>query len=99
MSREKGAHRGHHHHHAGKSSERFLNKEIILKELNIFPGQIILDAGCGNGYMSKEFSRILKNTGKVYALDPDKNLIEVLKNETKHTNITAILGDIDRKSV
>src|SRR4030042_6098428 len=98
MSREKGAHRGHHHQHAGKSSERFLNKEIILQELNIFPGEIILDACCGNGYMSKEFSRILKNTGKVYALDPDKNVIEVLKKETEHTNITAILGDITKST-
>src|SRR4030042_428365 len=96
MSREKGAHRGHHHHHAVKSAERFLNKEIILKELNIFPGQIILDAGCGNGYMSKEFSRILKNTGKIYAIDPDKKAIEILKEETKGTNITTILGDITK---
>ncbi len=59
------------HHHAGKSSEHHLNKELILRELNIFSGQIILDAGCGTGYMSKEFSKILNNTGKVYALDPD----------------------------
>lgn len=94
MSQEKGAHKG--HHHGGRSSERFLNKEIILKELDIFPGQIILDAGCGNGYMSKEFSRILKNTGKVYALDPDKNALEVLKKETQGTNITPILGDITK---
>jgi ubiquinone/menaquinone biosynthesis C-methylase UbiE len=86
------------HHHAGKSSERYLNKEMILKELNIFPGAIILDAGCGNGYMSKEFSRILAKTGKVYALDPDNKMIEVLKEETKDTNITPILGDITGKT-
>jgi len=94
MSQEKGAHTHKGHHHAGRSSERFLNKEIILKELDFFPGQIILDAGCGNGYMSKEFSRILNNTGKIYALDPDRTAIEVLKKETKDTNITPILGDI-----
>jgi ubiquinone/menaquinone biosynthesis C-methylase UbiE len=38
------------------------------------PGQTILDAGCGNGCMSKEFSKLLNNTGKVYALDPSKEL-------------------------
>jgi ubiquinone/menaquinone biosynthesis C-methylase UbiE len=94
MSREEGAPRA--HHHAGKSSEHHLNKEIILKELHIFPGEIILDAGCGNGYMSKEFSRILNKTGQVYALDPDAKAIEVLKKETKDTNITPILGDITK---
>jgi ubiquinone/menaquinone biosynthesis C-methylase UbiE len=94
MHKERGPHKG--HHHSGKSSERFLDKEIILKELDIFPGQTILDAGCGNGYMSREFSRILKNTGKIYALDPDENALVVLKNDVGHTNITPILGDITK---
>ena len=84
------------HNHRGKSSESFLDKEIILRELNILPEQIILDAGCGNGYMSKAFSRLLNNTGKVYALDPDEERIEALLPQTEGTNIEAILGDISR---
>jgi len=84
------------HHHRGKSSERFLNKEIILTELEINPGQTILDAGCGNGYMSKEFSRILNNTGQVYALDPDAQAIETLAQEVGGTNIKPLVGDISQ---
>jgi ubiquinone/menaquinone biosynthesis C-methylase UbiE len=84
------------HHHKGKSSESFLDKEIIVRELNILPGQTILDAGCGNGYMSKEFSRILNNTGKVYALDPDREAIEALRRQSEGTNIEAMIGDITR---
>jgi ubiquinone/menaquinone biosynthesis C-methylase UbiE len=87
------------HHHRGKSSENRLNKEVILKELDIFPGQTILDAGCGNGYMSKEFSKLLNNTGKVYALDPDGHAIEVLVGEVKGSNITPILADITKTTV
>ena len=86
------------HRHRGKSSEKHLNKDIILKELNIISGQTILDAGCGNGYMSKEFSKLLNNTGKVYALDPDKTAIEILKEETKKTNIETIVGDITKRT-
>jgi len=82
------------HQHKGKSSERFIEKEIILRELNVLHGQTILDAGCGNGYMSKEFSRVLNNTGKVYALDPDREAIEALRWETEGTNINAMIGDI-----
>ena len=52
MHEEKDSHKV--HHHRGKSSESLFNKEVILKELDISPGQTILDAGCGNGYMSKE---------------------------------------------
>ncbi|MBN1864169.1 MAG: hypothetical protein JW808_04650, partial [Victivallales bacterium] len=46
----------HEHHHRGKSSESLLDKAAILGALRIEPGQTVLDAGCGNGYMSKEFS-------------------------------------------
>ena len=84
------------HCHKGKSSESFIDKNIILRELNILPEQIILDAGCGNGYMSKEFSRVLNNTGKVYALDPDREAIETLKKETKGTIIETIVADITK---
>lgn len=94
MHEENGSHKV--HHHRGKSSENLLNKEVILQELDFFPGQTILDAGCGNGYMSKEFSRLLKNTGKVYALDPDDDAIEVLAGEVKGSNITPISEDITK---
>jgi ubiquinone/menaquinone biosynthesis C-methylase UbiE len=86
------------HRHKGKSSEKHLNKDVILKELNIFSGQTILDAGCGNGYMSKEFSKLLNNTGKVYALDSDQEAIEILVQKTKGTNIDAIVGDITKRT-
>jgi ubiquinone/menaquinone biosynthesis C-methylase UbiE len=86
----------HSHHHKGKSSERFLNKELILQALNIQPGQTILDAGCGNGYMSKIFSEKVTPSGKVYALDPDADSIEVLKKETQGSNIEAFVGDITK---
>jgi len=73
-----------------------LNHELILKALNIQAGQIILDAGCGNGYMSKAFSKKVGKSGKVYALDPDTESIKVLRRETQGTNIEAITGDITK---
>jgi len=82
------------HYHKGKPSEHFVDKDIILRELDIRHGQIVLDAGCGNGYMSKEFSKVLNNTGKVYALDPDREAIDTLQRETEGTNIKAMTGDI-----
>jgi ubiquinone/menaquinone biosynthesis C-methylase UbiE len=82
------------HHHSGKSSERFLNLEVILEALNIQPGQTILDAGCGNGYMAKAFAPKVGKTGKVFALDPDVESIAVLRKETQGTNIEALEGDV-----
>ena len=84
------------HHHRRKFTENLLNKELILKALNIQIGQTILDAGCGNGYMSKVFSTEVTESGKVYALDPDSEFIEILRMETQGTNIEEIVGDITR---
>ena len=80
--------------HRGESSERLLDKGAILSALEIAMGETILDAGCGNGYMAKEFSRLVGDNGRVYALDPDKTCIAALRKETKGTNIVALVGDI-----
>jgi ubiquinone/menaquinone biosynthesis C-methylase UbiE len=80
----------------GKFSEGLLNDEKILANLDICAGQTILDAGCGNGYMTKKFSELVGNTGKIYALDPDERLIANLKNEVEKTNIEAFVGDITK---
>jgi ubiquinone/menaquinone biosynthesis C-methylase UbiE len=82
------------HQHQGKSSEKLLNKEKILNALNITQGQTILDAGCGNGYMAKEFAKSMKKTGKVYAMDTDNASIEALRATLESNTIEAITGDI-----
>jgi ubiquinone/menaquinone biosynthesis C-methylase UbiE len=78
----------------GKFTEGLLNREAILKSLNLKAGQRVLDAGCGRGYMSKIFSREVSPSGKVYAIDSDKDFIESLKSETEGTNIEAMEADI-----
>lgn len=82
------------HHHRGKSSEDRFDKHVILENLSITPGLTILDAGCGNGYMAKEFARLTGETGKVYALDQDDVSIDALTSETKNTVIEPQVGDI-----
>jgi ubiquinone/menaquinone biosynthesis C-methylase UbiE len=70
-----------------------VDKLSILRALRIEPGQVILDAGCGNGYMAKEFLQRVGG-GKVYALDPDETAIAALRSETQGTNLVAVCGDI-----
>jgi len=82
----------------GKFSEGLLNDETILENLNICAGHTILDAGCGNGYMAKKFSELVGNTGKIYALDPDRGTIAKLKKEVEKTNIEAFVGDITKST-
>lgn len=82
-----------------RSSEKHLKPDIILKELNIQSGETIIDLGCGNGYMSKTFSKIVGNNGKVYAIDVLPETIESLQKDTGETNITAFLADITKERI
>lgn len=88
-----GSHKG---HHKGNSTEELINKELVLKELNILPGQAIIDAGCGDGYMSREFSKILSGTGKVYAVEPVAEKVELLRESTEGTIIEPMQADMTR---
>ena len=82
------------HQHRGKTTEGHLDKTAILDNLRIEPGQMVLDAGCGNGFMAKEFAKLTGPTGKVFALDTDPAAIESLQSETQGTVIEPFVGDI-----
>ena len=84
--------------HRRKFTEGLLDNELILASLEIHPGQNILDAGCGNGYMSKLFVAKVRPGGRVYALDPDEYLVKILESETRGTNIETLVADITRRT-
>jgi ubiquinone/menaquinone biosynthesis C-methylase UbiE len=82
------------HSHKGGTTEQYLDKAAVLGGLGIVPGQIILDAGCGYGYMSREFARALKGRGRVYALDADPEAIADIRSGAEGTLIEGLVGDI-----
>ena len=84
------------HQHKGKSSEQLINKDVVLSALAILPGQTILDAGCGNGYMAKAFASRLGSQGRVFAVDPDEKIIEILQAEIGGLPIETMAADITR---
>lgn len=88
------------HRHAGMSSKAFLNAERVLQETGLKRGDKFLDVGCGEGHFSIAASKIIGNTGKVYALDSYESSIAVLKDQIHRehiTNIEAILADVTQK--
>ena len=87
-----------HHEHGGKTSERFIDKNKVLDSLKILPGQQVLDAGCGNGYMSREFAILVGKAGKVFACDVHEVSVEQFKAEAAGTNIDVALGDVTNKT-
>ena len=87
----------HGHKHHGKSSREILNAMEVLEAITPGIGNIFLDAGCGDGYISIAASNLVGDQGKVYALDVYPESIETVKKEIKDRkleNVDAILADI-----
>lgn len=94
------SHSPHRHIHPGRPSSIFFTSEEVLNKIGIKEGTTLLDAGCGNGFISLAASKLVGNWGSVFAVDIDKNSIEMLNKEIEQNNITnikAIQSDISEK--
>ena len=75
------------HKHHGKSSARYLDAEEILSNLNLKGCETFLDAGCGDGYISKKAIEKYLPDGKVYAIDSYSESINEIKEWVDKNNI------------
>jgi len=76
--------------------------EKVVQSLAIKPGDRIADLGSGGGYFTFRLSRAVGPTGKVYAVDVDKDMLEDLAERAKkdgYGNIEKILAKYDDPSL
>jgi SAM-dependent methyltransferase len=65
----------------------------ILEALNLRPGMKAADIGAGTGFFSFPIAAALKGTGRVYAIDTDREMIGSIRQKMRETgtkNITAV---------
>ncbi len=63
------------------------------------PGMVIADLGAGSGHYTLEFAAQLAGTGRVYAIDVQRDLLRRIKNEADRRgfkNVETITGDVER---
>ncbi|VVB96117.1 Putative arsenite methyltransferase [uncultured archaeon] len=72
---------------------RFLNPDNIIEKLKLTGEMVLADLGCGTGFFSIPASKRVK---KVFALDIQQEMLEILGDKIKKekiTNIEAILSE------
>jgi len=52
---------------------------IMRRELQVKPGMSICDMGCGNGFHTMPLAKEVGETGKIYAVDVQPEMIEMLR--------------------
>lgn len=78
----------------------FLSPEQIIKRLDIGQGIVAVDFGCGTGHWSIALAKQIGESGKVYAVDIQKEMLEATKSKAEVLglqNIEVVRGDIDEE--
>ncbi len=73
---------------------------IQISKARLRPGQLVYDVGCGSGSISVEAAIQVESSGKVLAIDYDKNAIELTKKNIEKfglSNVSLIHGNAKEK--
>src|SRR3989338_5545984 len=78
----------------------FIKPEEIIKNFEVRSGMTAADFGSGSGHYVLAIAKKMNNSGVVYAIDIQKNLLETIKSEaTKQhlSNVDIVWADIEGK--
>jgi ubiquinone/menaquinone biosynthesis C-methylase UbiE len=80
-----------------ESRDREEDCATLLKALRIQPGQTVCDMGSGNGFYSLRIAPLVGERGKVIAVDIQREMLEMLKEQAadqRIANIETIYGTV-----
>lgn len=68
----------------------FIKPEEIIKNFEIRPGMVVADFGSGSGHYVLAVAKKINNSGVVYAIDIQKNLLEAVKSEATKQHLSSV---------
>ncbi len=64
---------------------------LLVKSLNLKPGNVVADIGAGSGYLSFMMAKPVGATGKVYAEDIQQEMLDIVKQKAKQNGIKNVI--------
>jgi ubiquinone/menaquinone biosynthesis C-methylase UbiE len=77
---------------------RWQKPAAVLRVLGIRRGEVVADVGAGPGYWTVRLARAVGPSGRVFAVEPEIAVIEVLRRRlaaARTRNVTPVLGEAD----
>lgn len=84
-----------HSKHSPKSDLRFVHPERTTKQFGLNEGMRVADFGAGSGAYAKLLADAVGSSGRVYAVDIQKDLLKRIKSNSAQANIDVIWGDVE----
>lgn len=75
-----------------ESREREEGTKLLLDQLDIEPGMTICDMGCGNGFYTIPMAEQTGKTGRVYAVDIQQEMLDLLQDVAEEAGLGKIEG-------
>lgn len=63
---------------------------LLLEALDIKPGQVVCDMGCGNGFYTVQLARLVGEKGRVLAVDIQPEMLHMLEERAKAEGLSNI---------
>ena len=79
------------------SREQEENSARVVEALELKPGQVVCDLGCGNGYYTLRFAPLVGEDGRILAVDIQPEMLALLERraaEAEVENVRPILGTV-----
>jgi ubiquinone/menaquinone biosynthesis C-methylase UbiE len=70
---------------------RFVQPSVVASHFHLRPGDAVADLGAGSGYFLSALSAAVGGTGKVYACEIQKNLVETLGNVARSKGLSQVI--------
>ena len=85
--------------HAG-GPQRVATQKVdqVLAKLKLKPGMVVADIGAGSGLFSRPLAKAVAPSGKVYAVDIQRDLLDYINQRDKEENIRnvqTVLGEFN----
>jgi arsenite methyltransferase len=82
----------------GVNRDEWQQPQKVIAALNIKPGEVIADLGSGGGYFTFKLAQGAGPTGKVYAVDIDPDMVDLVGKRVKAegvSNVETVLAKAD----
>ena len=68
--------------------------DLLLKALDLKPGQVIADIGAGSGYFSWRMAQKVGPSGQVYAVEIQQEMLDILMGNMKRRRVDQIVKPV-----
>src|SRR5437868_7820490 len=71
--------------------EKEERSSLLLKALRFKPGEVVADIGAGSGYFTFPIAQEVGPTGKVYAVDIQPEMLDLIRQRMRQRKVTNVL--------